>query len=119
MSNSRSRSHTASDAWACRRTPSSESRNLAPRADMAAASRFSKTVRPSNVLVCWKVRTIPSRVRRQRGDIVTVKKHAAGRDGELPAERAEQRRLSGPVRADEPDNLTGAHPQRHVPDRLH
>ena len=66
---------------------------------------FSRTLRPANGCVIWKVRTMPARadaMRRQAGDVAARRSATLPASGvRKPAISRKQRRLAGAVRADQ------------------
>ena len=97
------------------------SRGPAP-APSAATSTFSRTERPPNERLCWKVRARPARARRCGLQPVISRPPSSTDPDVRPVEAAEdvhERRLAGAVRPDQPDDLVPAHLERHLLQRLH
>ena len=111
-------------AEATRGAPSARrraSRGLAPTPS-AATSTFSRTESPRNERLCWNVRDEarpPAPMRPPARDVAPLELDRA-LVGEVEAgEDVHERRLPGPVRPDEPDDLVPMELERDVAKRLH
>ena len=83
---------------------------------------FSRTVSPRNERLCWKVRAIPARpppVRAPAGHVPFVQVDGAGGRDVEAREHVDERRLAGPVRPDQADDLVPVQLERDVVQRLH
>ena len=84
-------------------------------------STFSRTESDRNGWLCWNVRAspcLPAPARAPARDVPTLELDRAGGRQVEPREQVDERRLAGPVRADQPHDLVPVQGERHALHRV-